>query len=43
MLKTVEAKRMEKWQSMEEAQDTEELLDLHWIVLSAWVQKHGHC
>ena len=31
LLKTVEAKHMEKWQRMEEAQDIEELLNLHWI------------
>ena len=31
LLKTLEAKQMEKWQSMEEAQDVEELLNLHWI------------
>ena len=31
LLKTVEAKHMEKWQSMEEAQDIEELLNLNWI------------
>ena len=31
LLKTVEAKHMEKWQSMEEAQDINDLLNLHWI------------
>ena len=31
LLKTVEAKYMEEWQSMEEAQDMDELLSLHWI------------
>ena len=31
LLKTVEAKHMENWQRMEEAQDVEELLNLHWI------------
>ena len=31
LLKTVEAKHMEEWQSMEQAQDMEELLSLKWI------------
>lgn len=31
LLKTVEAKHMEEWQSMEEAQDIEELLSLNWM------------
>lgn len=31
LLKTVEAKHMEEWQSMEEAQDVEELLSLNWM------------
>ena len=31
LLQTIEAKHMEEWQSIEEAQDMEELLSLNWI------------